>query len=98
MHATVTFDPNVISPLAVKKSAYKYMGRFSADIVAEPQRLVCHLSFDGSPNETQVQHFIADFKKEVLDQDLREGLKKETEAVRNLILAHAFSQTGLTNR
>ena len=38
---------------------------------------------------------IDDFKKEVLDQDLREKLKVETEPVRNLILAHAFSKTGI---
>jgi len=30
-----------------------------------------------------------------LDQDLRETLKVETEPVRNLILAHAFSKTGI---
>lgn len=34
-------------------------------------------------------------KKEALDQTLRTRIKKETEQVRNLILAHAFSKSGL---
>jgi His-Xaa-Ser system protein HxsD len=38
---------------------------------------------------------VESFKKEVLDQDLRLKLKAETEPIRNLILAHAFSKTGL---
>ncbi len=38
---------------------------------------------------------LENFKKEVLDQDLREKIAKETEEVRNLILAHAFSKTSI---
>ena len=46
-------------------------------------------------SEKKIQEYLDDFKKEVLDQDLRENIKRETEAVRNLILSHAFSKTGL---
>jgi len=35
------------------------------------------------------------FKRELLDQQLRLSIKKETEPQRNLILAYAFSKTGL---
>jgi His-Xaa-Ser system protein HxsD len=38
---------------------------------------------------------IQDFRKEVLDQHLRARIAKETESIRHLILAHAFSRTGL---
>jgi His-Xaa-Ser system protein HxsD len=41
------------------------------------------------------ESFISEFTKEVLDQDLREKIKSETESYRNLILAHAFSKTTL---
>lgn len=35
------------------------------------------------------------FQQALLDQDLREIVSEETEGVRNLILAHAFSKTTL---
>jgi His-Xaa-Ser system protein HxsD len=38
---------------------------------------------------------VANFKRELLDQQLRLQIKKETEPARNLILAYAFSRTGL---
>jgi len=38
---------------------------------------------------------VHDFKKEVLDQHLREKIKAETDDIRNLILSVAFSSTGL---
>jgi His-Xaa-Ser system protein HxsD len=39
---------------------------------------------------------IADkFRHEVLDQDLRDTISKETASIRQLILANAFSNTGL---
>jgi His-Xaa-Ser system protein HxsD len=38
---------------------------------------------------------IAEFRNEVLDETLRARIREETQEVRNLILALAFSQTGL---
>ena len=38
---------------------------------------------------------INEFKRELLDQQLRVVIKQETEAQRNLILAYTFSKTGL---
>jgi His-Xaa-Ser system protein HxsD len=37
----------------------------------------------------------ADFRRHVLDQVLRERIRRETEGVRNAIFALAFSNTGL---
>ena len=39
---------------------------------------------------------VAEFRSEVLDQVLRERIRAETADVRNLVLALAFSKTGLT--
>ena len=41
------------------------------------------------------EHYVDEFKKEVLDQHLRIKVKNETEAVRNLVLGIAFSNSGL---
>ena len=54
----------------------------------------CTLHF--SPNAADdVEAILAEFRNEVLDQTLRERIRGETQEVRNLILALAFSNTGL---
>src|SRR4051812_36587837 len=89
----VTFDSQVYSLTAVKKAAYKYLDRFSADISIVDTTISCRLTSTSSNEQGSRQRLIEDFRKEVLDQDLRETLKSETEAVRNLILSYAFSRT-----
>jgi His-Xaa-Ser system protein HxsD len=81
----------------VKKAAYKYIKTFSADITANGSLINCALRFAEALKADEIERIVADFRKEVLDQDLRESLKKETEQVRNLILAHAFSKTALVS-
>jgi His-Xaa-Ser system protein HxsD len=50
----------------------------------------------GRPREEeQAERIVAAFKNEVLDQDLRSIISKETEAIRNAVLAFALSKTGL---
>ena len=43
----------------------------------------------------RAERIVAAFKNEVLDQDLRSIIAKETEATRNAVLAFALSKTGL---
>jgi His-Xaa-Ser system protein HxsD len=90
---SVTFDSQVYSLTAVKKAAYKYLDRFSADISIVDTKINCRLTSTSSNDQGRRQLLVEDFRKEVLDQDLRETLKVETEAVRNLILSYAFSKT-----
>lgn len=94
----VVFDLNAFSLNAVKSAAYRYLDLFTADITVADQHIQCALQFISKLSEDKTQQIVNDFKKEVLDQDLRERLKAETETVRNLILAHAFSKTGLVDQ
>lgn len=93
---TISFDERVFSLIAIKKAAYRYVYAFTTEISIADGQITCMLTFDSPTNEADELRLSADFKKEVLDQDLREKLQVETEAVRNVILAHAFSQTGLS--
>lgn len=93
----VTFDSKVFSLFAIKKSAYTHLRAFSAEITVQGEQIRCQLTFSSPATEEEGGRLVEDFRKEVLDQDLRERLKTETEAVRNVILAHAFSKTGLSN-
>lgn len=95
MEAILIFDATVFSVDAIKKAAYRSINRFAVNIAKENNQIKCSLTFKDSATPQQIKFYIDDFKKEVLDQDLRESIKKETETVRNLILAHTFSKTGL---
>jgi len=93
----IRFDSRVFSLPAVKKAAYKYANSFAADINLEENEIVCALTLTPPVEETLSSTLIEEFKKEVLDQDLREQIKTETEPIRNLIFALAFSKTGIVS-
>ena len=95
MEVQVLFDKQIYSVQAIKKAAYRFIDNFSAVISEEGPSYACALNFPDKSSDNQVTRIVDDFKKEVLDQDLRESIKKETEGVRNLILAHTFSKAGL---
>jgi len=95
MVTEVTFDEAVFNLDAVKTACYKFLDKFSPSIEVRDGVIVCQLQFDSRFSEASIVEEIANLKKEVLDQDLRQKLKIETEPVRNLFLAHAFSKTGL---
>jgi His-Xaa-Ser system protein HxsD len=84
---------------AIKKSAYKFADRASIIInpVSESSVSVV-FNFVGKHTENDSDQVISDFCNELLDQDLRVRIKKEMEPLRNLILAHAFSQTSLADK
>jgi His-Xaa-Ser system protein HxsD len=52
---------------------------------------VCDLISPPSLVEADQAALVADFRKEVLDQDLRERISEQTAAVRNAVLAVAFA-------
>jgi His-Xaa-Ser system protein HxsD len=91
----VDFDSAVFSLDVVKAACYVFLDRFTSDIELSGPKIICHLAFGGNVSEAVAIAQIDRLKKEVLDQDLRRKLKAETEPIRNLIFAHAFSKTGL---
>ncbi len=92
---SVSFDSKVFCLAAVKKAAYRYLHAFTTGISIVDGRIDCKLSFSSPVTDAEGLRLVNELKKEVLDQDLREQLQARTEAVRNVILAHAFSKTGL---
>jgi len=93
---TLVFSPQVYSIETIKKAAYRFSDVLTIDIIPRPDEIECVLQFlPGSKEEEQGERIVAAFKNEVLDQDLRSIISKETEAVRNTILAFALSKTGL---
>jgi His-Xaa-Ser system protein HxsD len=95
MNYSIKFSSELYSAECLKKSAYKYIDKFSLSIQPKNGQFECELNFEESLSQNAIEQIVDDFKKEILDQDLRQIIKKETEPVRNLILAHTFSKTGL---
>jgi His-Xaa-Ser system protein HxsD len=96
---SLSLSTSIYSVKAVKKAAYKFADRTSIIINPGPDSTISLVfNFAGKYANNDPKQVIADFCNELLDQDLRERIKKETEPLRNLILAHAFSRTSLADK
>ncbi len=95
MEHEIKVDLGVYSLDALKRSLYRFSDRFSSNVTVESGNAVCALSFPPSASSEFIAVALDNFRKELLDQDLRERIRNDTEAVRNLILSHALSKTGL---
>lgn len=93
-HST-TFATNVFSLEVIKKAAYRFTDRASFDFRAAEGEIVVRLDFTRPVDAVAAATLVADFRNEVLDQDLRRSISEETAPTRNAILAYAFSRTGL---
>ena len=81
---------------AVQKTAYRLAARCTAMLGDVGERSVAvHLMFPTTTSEAQALEVARVFFQELLDQELREQIAIETAPLRNLILAHAYSRTGL---
>jgi len=90
---------SVYSLEAIKKAAYKMADRASV-IISPASASTVTVTFTFGPAQSTIdrQQVITDFSNELLDQDLREIIKREAGPLRNLILAHAFSKTTLADK
>ncbi len=91
----LNFPSSLYDGEAIQKSAYKSLNLFTIDLQSSAEAFNCKLSANNGVSDELFAHAVEEFKKEVLDQQLRLKLKAETESVRNLILGIAFSNTGL---
>ncbi len=85
----ITFDARVFSLDTIKRALYRFSDKCSFDIQIKDN--VITVIFQAKNQDD----WIAKIKNEVLDQDLRDTLSKETANIRTLILANAFSNSGL---
>lgn len=91
----VAFDSRVFALPVIKQAVYRFLKTFTADITQDGDEWVCLLTFADGVDPAQREAAERELRAEVLDQDLRITISRETEAVRNAVLALAFSRTGL---
>jgi His-Xaa-Ser system protein HxsD len=89
-------DLQVYRLVAVQKTAYRLAERCTA-MLGSPDSEVLPLTLLFRPGTVEREAFetARAFFQELLDQELREKIAEETQPLRALILAHAFSKTGL---
>ena len=91
----ISFDRNTTELYALQRAAYSVADLMTVDIRESATDYICTLfpRRTGLDGDT-LKHRI---RTEVIDQGLRLRIAKETEPIRNLIFALAFSETGLAD-
>lgn len=88
---SIEFGPNEFRAEAYKRAAYVMMDKVACSIRTSDLGTVCELEL---LSEAPSHLIVRDFRREVLDQDLRISIEAQTEPMRNLILGLAFSRVG----
>lgn len=93
------FDAEAYSLSAIQKACHRFTSIASFEVQQRTRDNRSFILVTASPltakSEDGLEHLGKLVRNEALDQQLREQIREQTEGVRNLILAHAFSKTGL---
>jgi His-Xaa-Ser system protein HxsD len=89
----VSFDQATVGLDALQRAAYALANVMTVDIATSGEKYVCRL-FPREP-AADADALAHRMRAEVIDQSLRLRIAVETEPLRNLVFALAFSQTGL---
>jgi His-Xaa-Ser system protein HxsD len=92
---TAIFAREAFDLEAIKRAAYRFSDRMAVAIEVGERAIECQLHPLAPAASSEHQTLLNEFRIEVLDQDLRIRIAKETESIRNLVLSLAFSRTGL---
>lgn len=92
----MTFDQACYSVDAVQRALYRQSDRLSSDVAVDDGAIRCTVYLT-TEDPLEVSAAISEFRNEVLDETLRARIRDETKEVRNLVLALAFSNTGLVD-
>ena len=85
-------DLGVYGLPALLRVAYRFTDRCYLHLQRKSEHVV-EVRFRAKAPETALENIAGEFCNELLDQSLREIVARESEPVRNLILAHALSRT-----
>ena len=89
-------DLGVYSLSALLRVAYRFTDRCYLHLQRKSEHIV-EVRFRAKTQEIPIENLAEEFCNELLDQSLREIVGRESEPVRNLILAHALSRTPLVD-
>jgi His-Xaa-Ser system protein HxsD len=93
---TLSVDLRVYSIEALKNTGYA-LGRNLVTKIEMADATQARVTLIPLNGELEVKTLVGRFWLELLDQDLRESVGRETAPIRNLIMAHALSRVSLLN-
>jgi len=93
----LAFEQSLYTVEVLERAAYRLIDRASLELTSGNGVWECNLRFDPSVSDDQAEMLVREFRKEVLDQKLRKAIREQTDALRNLVLARAFSRSGLVD-
>lgn len=88
----VPFPKELFSGSAIKKAAYKFTAHSFIYVTDSGGSWVAQLR---AKQPGDWDRLLGEFNNEVLDQQLREDIARETDGIRDLILAQAFSRVSV---
>lgn len=94
-YVDLSFDNNVFTLDTIKRALYRFADQCSFDIQLADKQTKVTLHVPANMAEPAIDELCSTIRNEVLDQDLRDTISRETASIRTLILANAFSNTGL---
>jgi His-Xaa-Ser system protein HxsD len=95
IHVKLSFDSNVFYLDTIKRALYRFADRCSFDVQLADKQTKVTMHVPANISELAIDDLCSRIRNEVLDQDLRDTISRETANIRTLILANAFSNTGL---
>ncbi|GAB1690810.1 hypothetical protein [Krasilnikovia sp. M28-CT-15] len=90
--AVIRLDAAAHPADVVQRAAYRFSDVLTAEVGRDGDILTCKV-FARDPQRLGTA--VHDLRAEIVDQVLRARIRDETQEVRNLVLAVAFSRTGL---
>ncbi|TNF85669.1 His-Xaa-Ser system protein HxsD [Pseudomonas sp. ICMP22404] len=93
--AELTFDGQLYGAEAIQKAAYRAMHAFTLDLKVDGDNILCTLVGNITAEQEAFERAVEEFRKDVLDYQLRAQLQAETAPIRNLIIGLAFSNARL---
>jgi His-Xaa-Ser system protein HxsD len=93
--AAVSLPRAIYSVDAIKRASYALMARYDVSLSVSGDEIVCSLA--PARPDIRMENAERDFRREVVDQDLRISIEQQTHTYRDAILGLAFSKTGLQN-
>jgi His-Xaa-Ser system protein HxsD len=100
--ATVYLDPRIYTREAILRASYWFTDVAHIHAPESPNnRLAIHISLKqpkptlGNPDPPTIKEVVSAFCNSIIDFELRRQVEDETASVRQLILAKAFSESGV---
>jgi len=94
LKSVLRIDPSVYRLSAVKKAAYRLSARGDFAISSDWEDQIT-VAIGVRDAVDDVDDLAREFRRQLLDQDLREEIAEQTAPISNLLLAQAFSATSL---